>query len=66
VIATYNRGHLLGDVLAALAGQETPPWLRCEVIIVDTNSRDHTPRVVADMTARMPMSTRYVHETKQA
>jgi glycosyltransferase involved in cell wall biosynthesis len=54
VIATYNRGHLLGGVLAALAGQQTPPSLRWEVIVVDKNSRDHTPRVVADMTARMP------------
>jgi hypothetical protein len=35
VIATYNRGHLLGGVLAALAGQQTPPSLRWEVIVVD-------------------------------
>jgi GT2 family glycosyltransferase len=65
VIATYNRAHLLGDALAALAGQQTPPGLRWEVIVVDNNSRDDTPRVVAGMTGRMPMPTRYVLETKQ-
>ena len=66
VITTYNRAHLLGDALAALAGQETPPWFRWELIVVDNNSRDDTPRVIAGMTSRMPMPTRYVLETKQA
>ncbi len=48
VLSTWNRAHLLGDSLRALAAQEVPPGLAWEIVVVDNNSTDATPRVVAE------------------
>jgi len=45
VIPTYNRADELEQTLASLANIDHPgSW---EVIVVDNNSRDATPQVVA-------------------
>ena len=44
VLCTYNRAHLLGDAIAAILAQEGAPSY--EVVVVDNNSTDETPRVL--------------------
>jgi glycosyltransferase involved in cell wall biosynthesis len=60
VIATHNRAQDLRDTLASLAGLQTPhPW---EVIVVDNNCTDDTPRVVQELVPRFPVPLRYFFE----
>jgi glycosyltransferase involved in cell wall biosynthesis len=62
VLPTYNRAAELEQTLASLATVKHPgSW---EVIVVDNNSRDATPQVVADAAAKFPTALRYVLETK--
>ncbi|HEY4661366.1 MAG TPA: glycosyltransferase family 2 protein, partial [Terriglobales bacterium] len=62
VLPTYNRAAELEQTLASLATIKHPgSW---EVIVVDNNSRDATPQVVADAAAKFPTALRYVLETK--
>src|SRR6185436_14505596 len=49
VLCTYNRAARLADALTALVRQvEAPPY---EVVVVDNNSTDDTPRVIAGFVA---------------
>lgn len=61
VVCTYNRAHLLGDLLAALdaelAGGDA------EVVVVDNASTDDTETVVRAAPVAVPV--RYVLETRQ-
>ena len=60
VIPTYNRASELEQTLASLANLSHPgSW---EVIVVDNNSRDATPQVVASAAAKFPTALRYVLE----
>jgi glucosyl-dolichyl phosphate glucuronosyltransferase len=60
VIPTYNRAAELEQTLASLANINHPgSW---EVIVVDNNSRDATPQVVASAAAKFPTALRYVLE----
>jgi glycosyltransferase involved in cell wall biosynthesis len=54
VICTYNRAERLRETLAAL--QEMDPPIDCvvELLVVDNNSTDQTPRVIADAAADAP------------
>jgi glucosyl-dolichyl phosphate glucuronosyltransferase len=63
VIATYQRADLLKDTLESLAQLRTgATW---EVIVVDNNSRDHTPDVVAAAAVSFPVRLRYLVEREQ-
>lgn len=65
IICTYNRAALLEYCLESLSRQDTPPpdW---ELLIVDNNSTDTTPRVSSDWLAAHPEVTgRYVLERRQ-
>ena len=57
VVATYNRARLLPGVFGALASQQAPPSLDWEIVVVDNNSSDATPDVVASLarTSRVPV-----------
>jgi glucosyl-dolichyl phosphate glucuronosyltransferase len=62
VIPTYNRASELQQTLASLAKINDPgSW---EVIVVDNNSRDATPQVVANARASFPTALRYVFEPR--
>ena len=62
VIPTYNRAAELKQTLASLANINHPgSW---EVIVVDNNSRDATPKIVAASAANFPTALRYVFEPR--
>jgi glycosyltransferase involved in cell wall biosynthesis len=48
LICTYNRARLLRETLAALQAMTAPPDCRVEIIVVDNNSSDNTPLVIAE------------------
>jgi glycosyltransferase involved in cell wall biosynthesis len=48
LICTYNRARLLRETLAALQAMTWPPDCRAEIVVVDNNSSDNTPLVIAE------------------
>jgi glycosyltransferase involved in cell wall biosynthesis len=62
-IPTYNRAGLLRQTLAGLAAQDFPRD-RFEVLVIDNNSRDATPAVVASFAGQAP-APRHLLETRQ-
>jgi glycosyltransferase involved in cell wall biosynthesis len=63
VICTYNRSHLVAQVLESIGGLRFAPE-RYEVIVVDNNSPDGTAEVVAESRARLG-NVRYCLERRQ-
>lgn len=63
IICTYNRADLLRQTLAGVAQQDYPADA-LEVLVIDNNSRDATPSVVAEF-AGAPHVPRHVLETAQ-
>jgi len=62
-ICTYNRAELLQQTLTGLARQ-TFPADQFEVLVIDNNSTDRTPQVVAEF-AGARTAPRHVVETQQ-
>ena len=62
-IPTYRRAALLRQTLEGLVRQDYPPHL-LELLIIDNNSPDETPAVVASF-ANAPLPPRHVLETQQ-
>jgi glucosyl-dolichyl phosphate glucuronosyltransferase len=63
VICTYNRSGWLDATLQSLSGiTTTRPW---EIIVVDNNSADETPSVIARHTAVSAVPVTYVFEPRQ-
>lgn len=60
VIPTFNRSVLLREALQALFEQNFDPG-RYEIIVVDNNSNDDTPRMIAEMQAIAPCPLSYRH-----
>lgn len=65
VIATYNRAHLVGDVVAALLAQAVPAGLRWEIVVVDNNSSDATRATLKALALEARVPIRYVFEPRQ-
>ena len=65
IICTYNRAENLPPCLEALAEQQGVESLEWEVLVVDNNSSDNTPSVVADLARKLPIHVRYVREAQQ-
>jgi glycosyltransferase involved in cell wall biosynthesis len=65
VVATYNRARLLPGVLEALGSQELPSPSDGEIVVVDNNSSDATPEVVASVAKASPVPVRYAFEGRQ-
>jgi glycosyltransferase involved in cell wall biosynthesis len=65
LICTYNRAALLRETLAALQAMHPPENCEVEIIVIDNNSSDNTPRVVADAARRSPFPLITVHERAQ-
>lgn len=65
VISTYNRAHLLSRALESLLAQNSND-VRYEIIAVDNNSTDDTPRVIESFIAQDEENKLcYVFEGKQ-
>jgi glycosyltransferase involved in cell wall biosynthesis len=63
IIPTYNRSAELRKTLQSLS--ELSGNLEWEVIVVDNNSNDDTPKVVAELSAIFPVELRYLFEGAQ-
>ena len=65
LICTYNRAAHLREALAALSDMTPPHECDVEIVVVDNNSTDNTPRVIADAArcSRFPIVA--LHETRQ-
>ncbi len=54
-ICTWNRARLLDQTLRSLAAVEVPAGVGWELIVVDNNSSDGTPDVIAGHEAGLPL-----------
>ncbi|MGD8495333.1 MAG: glycosyltransferase [Gemmatimonadales bacterium] len=54
-ICTWNRADLLAQTLERLTELEIPAGLEWELVVVDNNCTDHTPRVLDDYAGRLPL-----------
>lgn len=64
VVCTYNRAALLTRTVESLFAQKTEA-ATFEILIVDNNSTDNTPAVVAALQTKSPVTLRYIHEPRQ-
>ena len=63
IICTRDRADDLRQTLLSLAAVAIPHGCRCELLVVDNASSDHTPAVIAE--ASLPhMTVRALHEPK--
>jgi glycosyltransferase involved in cell wall biosynthesis len=65
LICTYNRAELLRETLAALQALHQPPHCDVEIVIVDNNSSDETPLVIAEAAQRPGIPIVSAWEVKQ-
>lgn len=65
LICTYNRADLLRETLTALQRMIPPADCRVEILVVDNNSTDGTPSVVATYAAGCRFPVTCLHETRQ-
>jgi glycosyltransferase involved in cell wall biosynthesis len=65
LIATYNRAAFLDRTLDSLRAMTLTPGRSWEVIVVDNNSSDDTPGVVARHARDFPVPLRYLFEARQ-
>jgi glycosyltransferase involved in cell wall biosynthesis len=65
IVCTYNRCRNLPPCLSALSRQEGVEGIDWEIVVVDNNSSDDTPRTVERLGRELPVTVRYVRETQQ-
>jgi glycosyltransferase involved in cell wall biosynthesis len=65
VICTYNRATLLRETLAAVEAMTPPDDCLVEVVVVDNNSTDNTPAVIAEAAAQSRFPIVSLHEKRQ-
>lgn len=65
ILATYNRAKSLEDALDSLSRMANVENLSWELLVVDNNSTDSTPRVVATFAKRYRFPIRYLFEKQQ-
>lgn len=65
IICTYNRSASLKMTLASVANMALPASFVWELIVVDNNSKDDTPRVVSEFSRTSGLNVRYVFEKAQ-
>jgi glycosyltransferase involved in cell wall biosynthesis len=63
VVCTYNRAALLTRTLESLFAQKTEAAF--EILVVDNNSSDNTPALVASLQITSPVTLRYIYESRQ-
>lgn len=65
LVCTYNRAPLLREALAAMQALTPPDDCGVEIIVVDNNSTDTTPQVIAEAARRGPFPVIGLHERAQ-
>lgn len=65
LICTYNRARLLRETLCAIQALQPPTNCEVEIVIVDNNSNDNTPSVVAEAAETGPFPIVCVKELQQ-
>ena len=65
LICTYNRARLLRETLAAMRTMVPADDARVEIIVVDNNSTDNTPLVVAEAARLSPVPVIGLSELRQ-
>jgi glucosyl-dolichyl phosphate glucuronosyltransferase len=65
LICTYNRASLLREALAALQAMTSPADCAVEIIVVDNNSSDNTPAVIAAASGSARQPVVGLHESRQ-
>jgi glucosyl-dolichyl phosphate glucuronosyltransferase len=65
IVCTYRRASNLPICLGQLAKQRDVESRDWEVLVVDNNSPDDTPEVVARLAKELPIKVRYVREPEQ-
>jgi len=65
VIPTYNRARLLGPTLASVKGLRVPDEACVELVVIDNNCTDGTPKVVEAAANDGPFPLRRAVETRQ-
>jgi len=65
IVCTYNRAANLPRCLDAMVRQRGVDDREWEVLVVDNNSSDDTPRVVAELAKQLPINIRYTREPQQ-
>jgi glucosyl-dolichyl phosphate glucuronosyltransferase len=65
LICTYNRASLLRDSLRVLGTLTPPPQAEAQIIVVDNNSTDETPEVIAQAVRASPIPIVGVREERQ-
>lgn len=66
VLPTYNRAHLLGKALDSALSATVPEGCNVCVVVVDNNSTDRTPDLVAEYIARYgEQRVKYLFEQRQ-
>ncbi len=64
IICTYNRSELLRGSISAVLEQSYPSD-KYEILVVDNNSSDDTPHVVASLASSSLVEIRYLFEKQQ-
>jgi cellulose synthase/poly-beta-1,6-N-acetylglucosamine synthase-like glycosyltransferase len=65
LICTYNRARLLRETLAALQAMTRPPDCEVEIVVVDNNSSDNTPLVIAEAVRHSSIPVIAIRESAQ-
>jgi len=65
LICTYNRASLLRDSLRVLGALTPPSDAEVQIIVVDNNSTDETPEVIAQAVRTSPIPIVAVREERQ-
>ncbi|MBX9659166.1 MAG: glycosyltransferase family 2 protein [Nitrospiraceae bacterium] len=63
ILPTFNRAHILTDVLQTICAQDYPRDCY-EIIVVDNNSTDNTEAVISHFCERLKIDLKYVKETR--
>lgn len=64
-ISSYNRAAMLKGALASIAASDVDNPAAIEVVVIDNNSTDATPKVVEYLRHAYPFRLRYAREARQ-